>query len=235
MKGLINRKHIDGIISVSDYVKKRISSELGSRWLAKTHTIHNGVDFNLYQSAKSDSESITDIFAIGYLTIDKGFQDLIQSLFNLKQEFPAIRCVIAGDGPFKPELENMVLKLGLSSHIRFLGNINNQYDLMRNSKVVVIPSLWYEACPFTVIESMACGSSMVVSDAGGIPELVGDTALVYPKADTSALSNQLKKLLTDSKLQSSLGSMAATHAKHHFGLDRMVIDHLEYSLSLLNK
>ena len=233
MKGLINGKHIDGIIAVSDYVKNRISSELGSRWLAKTHTIHNGVDFDLYQSTKSKSESITDLFAIGYVTIDKGFQDLIYSLSNLKQEFSAIRCVIAGDGPFKPELENMVFKLGLSSNIRFLGNINNQYDWMRNSKVVVIPSLWYEACPFTVIESMACGSSMVVSDAGGIPELVGDTALVYPKGDTTALSNLLKKHLADSKLQTSLGSKAADRAKQHFGLHRMVEDHLEYTLQQL--
>jgi glycosyltransferase involved in cell wall biosynthesis len=229
-KGLINRKHIDGIIAVSDYVKNRISSELGSRWMAKTHTIHNGVDFELYQSTKSNPDSITDLFAIGYVTIDKGFQDLIYAVSNLKQEFPAIRCVVAGDGPFKLELENMVLKHGLSSHIRFLGNINNQYDWMRNSKVVVIPSLWYEACPFTVIESMACGSSMVVSDAGGIPELVGDTALVYPKGDTTALSYQLKKLLADPMLQSSLGSKAAERANQHFGLHRMVEDHFDYTL-----
>ncbi len=234
LKGLINYRNIDGIIAVSDYVKIRISSELGRRWLAKTHTIHNGVDFDLYQSTKSNSENITDLFAIGYVTIDKGFQDLIHAVSNLKQEFPAIRCVIAGDGPFKLDLENMVFKLGLSSHIRFLGNINNQYDWMRNTKVVVIPSLWYEACPFTVIESMACGSSMVVSDAGGIPELVCDTALVYPKADTSALSNQLKILLTDSKLQSNLGSKAADRANQHFGLHRMVKDHLEFSLKQLN-
>ena len=233
LKGLINNTHVDGVISVSDYVKNRISSELGSRWLAKTYTIHNGVDFDLYQSTKSNSEAITDLFAIGYVTIDKGFQDLIYAISNLKQEFPAIRCVIAGDGPFKPELENMVFKLGLSSHIRFLGNINNQYDWMRSSKVVVIPSLWYEACPYTVIESMACGSSMVVSDAGGIPELVGNTALVYSKGDTTALINQLKKLLGDSTLQRSLGSMAAARANQLFGLHKMVEDHLEYTLQQL--
>jgi glycosyltransferase involved in cell wall biosynthesis len=233
LKGLINNKNVDGIIAVSNYVKNRIYLELGGRWLTKTHVIHNGVDFDLYKSSNSSSESIVDLFAIGYVTIDKGFQDLIQAVSNLKQEYPSISCVIAGDGPYKHELENLVFKHGLSSHIRFIGNINNQFDWMRNSKVVVIPSLWYEACPFTVIESMACGSSLVVSDAGGIPELVGNTALVYSKGDTTALSNQLKKLLMDSSLQRSLGSKAAARAKQHFGLDRMIEDHLEYTLQKL--
>jgi glycosyltransferase involved in cell wall biosynthesis len=71
----------------------------------------------------------------------------------------------------------------------------------------------------------------VVSDAGGIPELVDDTALVYPKGDTNALVNQLKKLLADSMLQRRLGSMAAELANRQFGLNRMVVEHVEYSLN----
>lgn len=233
LKGIINRKHVDGVIAVSDYVKHRISNELGSHWFAKTKTIHNGVDFDLYQSNRTVTEPMSDLFAIGYVTIDKGFQDLILAVSILKPDFPSISCLIAGDGPYRPELEALIVELGLSSHIRFIGNINNQFDWMRGSRVVVIPSLWYEACPFTVIESMACGAAMVVSDAGGIPELVDDTALVYPKGDTIALVNQLKKLLADSMLQRRIGSMAAEHANRHFGLNRMVGEHIEYSLNQL--
>jgi len=234
LKGIINGWHVDGVIAVSDYVKDRISKELGLRWLTKSHTIHNGVDFELYKSSSSVNEPMADLFAIGYITIDKGFQDLIQAVYELKQLFPSVTCVIAGDGPYKPELEAFVMKLGLSSHVRFLGNINNQYDWMRGARVVVIPSLWYEACPFTVIESMACGSAMVVSDAGGIPELVADTALVYPKGNTIALANQLKKLLADRNLQDELRIQAASRANRYFDLCRMVDDHLKYTLKQLS-
>ncbi|MFM8917801.1 MAG: glycosyltransferase family 4 protein, partial [Bacteroidota bacterium] len=233
LKGILNRSHVDGVIAVSDYVKQRIAQELGSRWLEKVQTIHNGVDFSIYQSTAEAREPLADLFAIGYITIDKGFQDLIQSVSELKQDFPTITCVIAGDGPYKPELEHLVNKLDLTSNVRFLGNINNQFDWMRNSKVVVIPSLWYEACPFTVIESMACGSSLVVSDAGGIPELVADTALIYPKGDVIALTFQLKRILEDSNLQSRLSTLAAERAQKHFNLSRMVDDHLQYSLKQL--
>ncbi len=233
LKGIINGKHVDGVIAVSDFVKDRISKELGGRWLANSHTIHNGVDFELYKSSSTVNQPMADLFAIGFITIDKGFQDLIQAVYELKQDFPEITCVIAGDGPYKKELEALVMKLGLSSHVRFLGNINNQYDWMRGARIVVIPSLWYEACPFTVIESMACGSAMVVSDAGGMPELVGDAAIVYTKGDVKALAAQLKKLLADSILQKRLGSMASSRASQDFGLSRMVEDHMNYALKHL--
>lgn len=233
LKGLFNRKHVDGVISVSNYVKHRIGKELGSRWVNKTQTIYNGVDFDLYKSPNTNPDSTVDLFAIGYMTIDKGFQDLILAISDLMREFTSVRCVIAGDGPCRQELEGLVIKHGLNAHVRFLGNINNQYDWMQSSKIVVIPSLWYEACPFTVIESMACGSAMVVSDAGGIPELVGDAAIVYTKGDVKALAPQLKKLLADSILQKRLGSMASSRASQDFGLSRMVEDHMNYTLKHL--
>ncbi|MFM7768211.1 MAG: glycosyltransferase, partial [Bacteroidota bacterium] len=88
LKGILNRSHVDGVIAVSDYVKQRIAQELGSRWLEKVQTIHNGVDFSLYQSTAEAREPLADLFAIGYITIDKGFQDLIQSVSELKQDFP---------------------------------------------------------------------------------------------------------------------------------------------------
>jgi len=81
---------------------------------------------------------------------------------------------------------------------------------------------------------MACGSAMVVSDAGGIPELVADTALVYPKGNTIALANQLKKLLADRNLQDELRIQAASRANRYFDLCRMVDDHLKYTLKQLS-
>jgi glycosyltransferase involved in cell wall biosynthesis len=103
--------------------------------------------------------------------------------------------VIAGEGPAGAELAELVDAAGLQGSVRLLGRIDED-DLVahyRASDVCVLPSVALEGFGLTAVEALACGSPVVVSDVGGLPEVVRDLdpSLVVPAGDPDALAARL--------------------------------------------
>lgn len=133
----------------------------------------------------------------GRLAAEKGVRTLIDAAHNV-----GCRLEILGTGPMEQELKDYVKRIGADS-ITVLGYQSGQtlVDFIKGSRCVVVPSMWYENAPYSVIEAMALGKPLVVSNYGGLPELVedGKNGYIYDAAggDTvEALSVCLKKMLT---------------------------------------
>src|SRR5205807_5699025 len=103
---------------------------------------------------------------------------------------------IGGDGPLRPELEARG-----DESVRFLGRLSDDdlVALYSAADVTVVPSLALEGFGLVVLESLACGTPVVVSDAGGLPEAVAglDASLVVPAGDAGVLAARLRGLLPD--------------------------------------
>ena len=98
--------------------------------------------------------------------------------------------LVAGEGPLRAKLERLA-----QANVRFLGRLSDEalVDLYRAADVSVVPSLALEGFGLSAAESLACGTPVVVSDAGGLPEVVAglDETLVVPAGDAAALRARL--------------------------------------------
>lgn len=131
------------------------------------------------------------------------------------------RLLVVGDGPQRGELESLARELGIVSCVEFAGAVPHA-DVpawLNRLDVYAAPSrLDSESFGVAVIEASACALPVVVSDVGGLPEVVreGETGLVVPRDDVPALQAALKRLALDSQLRERLGQGGRAHVEREY-------------------
>jgi glycosyltransferase involved in cell wall biosynthesis len=141
----------------------------------------------------------------------------------LEQGLVAGKSLFQGDD-YRKSLEQLATELGIESYINFLGHITNTTSLFQVSDVTVLPSLWSEPFPRSIIESMACGTPVVASRIGGIPEsLTGEfqNGLSEP-GNEQGLSETLNQIMNWRDKDPLLGERCREYAVSKFSIDTMV-------------
>lgn len=153
----------------------------------------------------------------------KGHQVLINALAQLKQKRTDWHCWLVGDGELRQQLEQQVQQMQLASDITFLGNRGDIPTLLKQADIFVLPSL-QDNQPFSVMEAQVTGKPVIVSNAGGIPEMVehGRTGLIVPTGDSETLSNSLENLLSDDVLRNQLSKNAQKYGLKQWSLQTMM-------------
>lgn len=135
----------------------------------------------------------------GRLSKEKGLEILLNSLVGKD-----ICLVIAGEGPIKNDLISLCDKLNLNNNVKFVGfrqgeELNN---LIKECKYVVLPSQRYENGPYSGIEALSFGKPLIVSNYGGLPELIDGNGFVFDNKEK--LEEILNKLpnISDSEYTS---------------------------------
>ena len=132
-----------------------------------------------------------------------------------------VEVAIAGVGPLEGDVRAAAAR---DSRIVFLGYVAGaaKTDALARAGFLLLPSLWHENAPVTIIEAAAYGLGVVASDIGGIPEFVEDDAtgaLVQP-GDPAALAAAMTRAATDRNFLPNLASRSLTLARH-FSTARM--------------
>ena len=139
-------------------------------------TMPNGVDMNLFQMhPQADARAALGwpqgptLLCVGNLVENKGHHIAIESLVHL----PEFRLFISGEGPQRQALEELARQLGVTSRLAFLGRVDQRRLAVCYSAadMLVLPSS-REGWPNVLLESMACGTPVVATRVGGIPEIV---------------------------------------------------------------
>lgn len=138
-----------------------------------------------------------------------GIDLLLRAFAALRQRLPAtaLRLRLVGGGPQRAELQALAQTLGLGEAVEFTGPVEHGEvpARLRQLDIYAAPSR-HESFGVAVIEAMACGLPVVVSDAGGLPEVVqaGVSGLVVPVGDVAALTDALATLVVDEGLRRRL-------------------------------
>jgi glycosyltransferase involved in cell wall biosynthesis len=92
-------------------------------------------------------------------------------------------------------------------------------DLLEAASFTVLPSEWYENCPMSVLESLAVGTPVLGSRAGGIPELIDEEqdGLTFEMGNAEDLSDKMRTLWSDKKIRLNMGSHGAEKISAHYG------------------
>lgn len=135
----------------------------------------------------------------GRLEYEKGVQTVLHALEHLRVRHPAVRFLIAGVGTYSDELRRLVVELDLTDRVRFTGYLED-HDLRLHyaaADVAITPSI-YEPFGLVAAEAMACGTPVIVSDTGGLREIVADGhGLTFPPQDAEGLAQRIEQVLTD--------------------------------------
>lgn len=182
---------VDCIISPSEFNKNQLLK--GKLKCNDITVIHNFVN----ETEKTDYTLGDCAFYFGRLSREKGILNLVEAINNI----PGARLMIAGDGPEKENIQAYIKEHKLENRITLLGYLN-QNDIrenIRKCRFVAVPSIWYENCPYSILETMEIGKSIIGSKIGGIPELIQDgiNGFTYEHNDISELTNKLKKLFNN--------------------------------------
>jgi glycogen synthase len=140
-----------------------------------------------------------DLVFLGRLVGEKGVPVLLDAISRLHDRGQAVTATIIGDGPLRAGLEQQAARAKFSGNIAFAGRLAPaQFQpLLRQHKIMVVPSVYKEAFGIVALEGMAAGCMTLVSNSGGLPEAAGPGGLTFPMGDSEALSALIGRLLAD--------------------------------------
>lgn len=190
---------IDRIICCSAFMKEKLDTNPGFR--DKTVALHNFVADDLPQAR----EKRPYVLYFGRFAAEKGMDMLLAAC----RELPEVQFVFAGSGSMEGELAG-------APNVKYVGFQQGDAlkKLIAEARFTVYPSVWYENCPLSVMESIASGTPVIGARIGGIPELIedGKTGLLFESGNVQELTKQIRRLWDDAALRASCE--AACRAQH---------------------
>jgi glycosyltransferase involved in cell wall biosynthesis len=222
----------------------------------KVEVIYNGTNtekfkppenLSLLRNKWNISNSTRVISYAGRLDEPKGLETLIKAFALLLKGGITAKLMIAGKPlvhkdkngkectqkgeQYKQSLKQLSNDLDIEKHVEFLGHLTDTTSLYQLSDVTVLPSLWSEPFGRSIIESMACGTPVVASRIGGIPEiLTGEfQGGLFEPGNERDLSDTLSQIINWRDMNPQLGEKCRKHILDNFTSDRM-FDGIEKAL-----
>ncbi|MFH0853954.1 MAG: glycosyltransferase family 4 protein [bacterium] len=210
---------IDVFIAPSDFLKNAVI-EFGVS-PEKIKTAHNFIDPSYLSITKNKITANNNfILYFGRLSNEKGINVLLEAMLKIHKN---ISLKIAGAGPELENLKKITLNLDLKNRVELLGikHGHELSELLNNAKAIIIPSIWPENMPYTMLESMAMGKIVIASRIGGIPEVITDrtNGFLFKPGDSSDLAEKINEM--DKFDLKTIGSnakktAAAFNPKNHY-------------------
>jgi glycosyltransferase involved in cell wall biosynthesis len=176
------------------------------------------------------------ILVIGRLEPQKGHRVLLDAMQLVHGEFECARLICVGEGRLRSQLEDYASRLGLHTHVRFVGQQSNVPDWLALADLTVLPS-FYEGLPLVSIESLAAERAVVATSVDGVPEVVvdGQTGLTVPPGDATRLAEAICRLLRDPQLRHAFAHSGRTWVLERFTEERLVQETQDFYLDVWTK
>jgi glycosyltransferase involved in cell wall biosynthesis len=212
---------------------------------AKVRLIYNGIEVSpvlpdrneARQALGLDSDTLVGV-VIANLIHYKGHRELVRGLSHLEQELPTNwRILVAGrDHGIRAELEELAAARGISHRIQFLGEYSDIPRLLAAADFGLLTSR-EEGFSNVILEGMAAGLAMIVTDVGGNAEAVlhGETGFVVPPRNPKAIGDAILELARNPERRKRFGAAARKRVEKEFSIDKCVKAHADLYEEMLDK
>lgn len=148
---------------------------------------------------------------------------IFHGIYNSLNRRRPVELHVIGEGPLQYEMMAEVEKLGLESHVQFLGVRSNIGAVLACSNLLLLPSQ-QESFGLAALEAMACGVPVVASRVGGLPEVIedGQSGFLFPVGDTEEAAEKAIKLLDDTELYQKVRRAAIDVAMEKFSMNKII-------------
>ena len=231
------------VIVNSNYMKNEIQRLFGLPF-DKINVIPNGInlsnftgierDYDFRRQYAMDNEKI--ILYVGRLVYEKGVQHLIAAMPKILSNYHDAKLIIAGRGGMMDELRAEASNLGLNDKIYFTGYLNSKQvqKMYTCADVAVFPST-YEPFGIVALEAMLAGVPTVVSDVGGLDEIVthGVDGMKSYAGNANSIADSVTALLYDHQLATNVSKKAKQKVKEQFNWEKIAQDtHFTYEKAI---
>lgn len=216
----------DGVTAVSAYLRDETYRAFGCV-SCDVRVIPNFVNLQEYrpaepgckaQLAPADHKVVTHVSNFREV---KRVKDVVRVFARIQRAMPAT-LVMIGDGPERVDAENEARELGVFPYVRFLGRLDSVASLLQASDLFILPSQT-ESFGLAALEAMACGSPVIATRAGGLPEVIDDgiNGILEPVGSVEAMGRRGVELLRDPQRHEAMRAAAVAKAGE-FSTDRIV-------------
>ena len=200
-------RRLSHIITVSQTARQHIAKtfEIPED---KLRVIYNGIDTDIFSpSPKVNRLENRLLVVISRDTAVKGLKYMLEALAVLRQKHNLALTVVAKETD-NDTTQKLISNLGIKDYVKFIDEIDTaelikQYRL---ASITVIPSI-YEGFGLPAAEAMACGTPVVSTTAGALPEIIGDAGILVSPADTKALAEAISALVASPDKRKHLSEM----------------------------
>ena len=200
----------------------------------RTVVIRNGVELDRPRRSAAAAVQPVTVLSVGRLRAPKDFTTLVRAVAACKPG--AVRLLIVGDGPDRPQVAGEIARLGLDGTVELRAARDDVDALLAEADVVVLSSD-SEGMPMSVLEAMAAGLPVIASAVGGVPEVVrdGETGALVPPRDPVALGRAITRLAEDPALRQRFGAAGRRRAEREFALAGFQRAHVELYRAALRR
>ena len=231
------------VIVNSNYMKNEIQRLFGLPF-EKINVIPNGInlsnftgierDYDFRRQYAMDNEKI--ILYVGRLVYEKGIQHLIAAMPKILSNYHDAKLIIAGRGGMMDELKAEARNLGLGNKIYFTGYLDSKQvqKMYKCADVAVFPST-YEPFGIVALEAMLAGVPTVVSDVGGLNEIInhGVDGMKSYAGNPNSIADSVTALLKDHQLAANVSKKAKQKVKEQFNWEKITKDtHFTYEKAI---
>jgi len=218
------------IVNISSEVDVRLKQLLKFP-LDRFVLIQNGVDLTEIGDALPSNEFFFGeikggdakiLIQVSSFRTPKDQQTLIRAMALLPKQ---IKLLLVGDGPQRPECEDLARNLRVLSRIKFLRTRTDVPQLLKIADIVILSS-GFEGFGLALVEGMAARKPVIGSDVPGIKGTIANAGISFPKGDSAILAERILELISDSKHYNSVAEACFERAKE-FDLKLMIQKHLE--------
>jgi len=224
----------DGVTAVSDYLRQETYDHFEVN--NGIEVIPNFIDTDRFyrqnkehfkQALCPNGEKV--IVHVSNFREVKNTKQVVEVFHRVQNGQSDVKLLLVGDGPERVPTERKARDLGVYDDIRFLGKQDPIEEILSISDVFLMPSE-SETFGLAALEAMACRVPTVVSDVGGLPELVndGETGFLCSVNDVDAFTERTRSLLNDDDLHARMAEAARQRAIDTFDIDRVVPKYEQY-------
>jgi glycosyltransferase involved in cell wall biosynthesis len=216
----------DRVVAVCETARRNMTTGAGPV-AHKVVTIRNGAYPPRVGAEQTVLKRGFTLVSVGRLVRGKNFDMLIRAVAVARVAVPDLDLWIVGGGAEGPALQQLCAELSLASAVRFWGERRDVGSWLRAADVFVLSSS-SEGLPISVLEAMAAGLPAIVTDVGGLPELVAlsGAGTTVPVHDVDSLARAIVDFADRRHELAALGKRAADCYCAHFTPDRMAAEYL---------
>ena len=222
------------VIVNSNYMKCELQRLFGLPF-EKINVVPNGININNFAGLERDYEFRRQyamdnekiILYVGRLVYEKGIQNLISAMPKILNGYHDSKLIIAGKGGMLDELKAQANSMGLGDKVYFTGYLNAKQvqKMYKCADVAVFPST-YEPFGIVALEAMLAGVPTVVSDVGGLNEIIehGVNGMKSYAGNSNSIADSVLSLLYDHKLCANISKNAKNKVKEQFNWNKIAQD-----------
>lgn len=201
----------------------------------KITVIYNGLE-RLPPVRIVRNKGLSRVVTVANLSPRKGYLEYLEHVvLPLSRQLPSARFVIVGRDEMAGEVQRRFKALGVQDVVEFKGFLPDVSGELELAQVFVLPSLWNEGCPTSILEAMAHSLPVVAFAIDGIPELIrhGVSGFLVSPGNYAEMGRVIAELLARPDLSVRLGQAARAEVASHFGIERSANMHTAIFKELL--